>query len=206
MSDSDDDMPLAQRAHKPAAEESDEEDDRPLAHRQFTHKPSANGNGVAAATFGTTTSTAVLPRSATAKAADLNGWDSSSSDDIPLGEAQLGLTRCCSSNIISVECIECKNCLTTAAQRKKALVAQKSQATQPKGQKAKPVAKDIANREGKRKRQDDAPKGRQAPSKKTKSSDDAPARKKRVANPASQVLSAQSTVSNSIKMLCYTAS
>ena len=81
--------------------------------------------------------------------------------------------------------------MTTAAQRKKALVAQKSQATQPKGQKAKPVAKDIANREGKRKRQDDAPKGRQAPTKKTKSSDDAPARKKRVANPASQVLSAQ---------------
>jgi hypothetical protein len=90
MSDSDDDMPLAQRAHKPAAEESDEEDDRPLAHRQFTHKPSANGNGVAAATFGTTTSTAVFPRGATANAADINGWDSSSSDDIPLGEAQLG--------------------------------------------------------------------------------------------------------------------
>jgi hypothetical protein len=103
MSDSDDDMPLAQRAHKPAAEESDEEDDRPLAHRQFTHKPSANGNGVAAATIGTTTSTAVpVSRTATANAADLNGWDSSSSDDIPLGEAQLGLTRCCSSNTIPV--------------------------------------------------------------------------------------------------------
>lgn len=74
-----------------------------------------------------------------------------------------------------------------AAQRKKELMAQKSQATQVKGQKAKPVAKDIANREGKRKR-DDGPKGRQAPSKKTKSSDDPPPRKKRVANPASQVL------------------
>lgn len=79
--------------------------------------------------------------------------------------------------------------MTTAAQRKKELVAQKSQATQPKGQKAKPVAKDIANREGKRKRQNDVPKGRQAPSKKTKTSDDAPPRKKRVTNPASQVLS-----------------
>lgn len=157
MFDSDDDMPLAQRAHKPAAEQSDEEDDRPLAHRQFTHKPTANGNGIAAATIGTTISTAVpASRSATATAADLNGWDSSSSDDIPL------------------------------AQRKKELVAQKSQATQPKGQKAKPVAKDIANREGKRKRQNDVPKGRQAPSKKTKTSDDAPPRKKRVTNPASQ--------------------
>lgn len=74
-----------------------------------------------------------------------------------------------------------------AAQRKKELMAQKSQATQVKGQKAKPVAKDIANREGKRKR-DDGPKGRQAPSKKTKTTDDPPARKKRVANPSSQVL------------------
>ncbi len=87
--------------------------------------------------------------------------------------------------------MECKICLTTAAQRKKALVAQKSQAAQPKGQKAKPVAKDIANREGKRKREDDAPKGRQAPSKKTKKLDDAAPRKKRVANPASQVPSAE---------------
>ena len=103
MFDSDDDMPLAQRVHKPAAEQIDEEDDRPLAHRQFTHKPTANGNGIAAATIGTTMSTAVpASRSATATAADLNGWDSSSSDDIPLGEAQLSLTRCCSSTIIPV--------------------------------------------------------------------------------------------------------
>lgn len=90
MSDSDDDMPLAQRTHKPAAEGSDDEDDRPLAHRQFTHKPSANGNTAAAAPIGTTTSTAVsVSRPATADATDLNGWDSSSSDDIPLGEGSL---------------------------------------------------------------------------------------------------------------------
>ncbi len=101
MSDSDDDMPLVQRAHKPAAEENDEEDDRPLARRQFPHKPSANGNGIAAATIGTTTSTAVpVSRSA----ADLNGWDSSSSDDIPLGEAQLDTAAAAAAAAISYPC------------------------------------------------------------------------------------------------------
>ena len=86
MSDSDDDVPLAQRVH-PASHhnDTDDEDDQPLANRQFTHKPVTNGNGAAAATHGAGASTAA-PVSQTV--ADTNGWDSSSSDDVPLGKAQ----------------------------------------------------------------------------------------------------------------------
>ena len=67
-----------------------------------------------------------------------------------------------------------------AAQRQKAVVAQKAQA---KGKMTKPVAKDVDHREGKRKREDAAPTGRQAPAKrKTKATDDPPPRKKRAAS------------------------
>ena len=67
-----------------------------------------------------------------------------------------------------------------AAQRQKAVVAQKAQA---KGKMSKPAAKDIDHREGKRKREDGALTGRQAPAKrKTKTPDDPPPRKKRAAS------------------------
>ena len=67
-----------------------------------------------------------------------------------------------------------------AAQRQKAVVAQKAQA---KGKMTKPIAKDIDHREGKRKREDAAPTGRQAPAKRnTKTTDDPPPRKKRAAS------------------------
>lgn len=68
----------------------------------------------------------------------------------------------------------------------------KSQATQPL---SKPIAKDIANREGKRKKPDGAPQGRQAPAKKTRKADDPPPRKKRAAAAASQVLCCSACVS-----------
>lgn len=68
----------------------------------------------------------------------------------------------------------------SAAQRQKAVVAQKAQ---PRGKMTKPIAKDIDHREGKRKREDAAPTGRQAPAKrKTKATDDPPPRKKRAAS------------------------
>lgn len=87
MSDSEDDMPLAQRVHSTSHHnDSDDEDDQPLANRQFTHKPSANGNG--AASHGEGASTAVPASQTAATVADMNGWDSSSSDDVPLGKAQ----------------------------------------------------------------------------------------------------------------------
>ena len=73
-----------------------------------------------------------------------------------------------------------------AAQRQKAMAPK----VQPQGAKAKPVSKDIAHREGKRKRDDAALKGRQAPStKKTKTVDDAPPRKKRAAAASSSQVS-----------------
>ncbi|KAL3133760.1 DNA topoisomerase 1 [Trebouxia sp. C0010 RCD-2024] len=63
------------------------------------------------------------------------------------------------------------------AQRQKALSAQ------PKGKMTKPIAKDIDHREGKRKREDAAPSGREAPAKrKAKTTDDPPPRKKRAAS------------------------
>ncbi len=83
MSDSDDDVPLAQRAHKPSVHDSDEEDDQPLANRQVTHKPTPNGT--VPQSNGVKMTAPAAPVVATAERAAANGYDSSSSDDdIPL--------------------------------------------------------------------------------------------------------------------------
>lgn len=83
------------------------------------------------------------------------------------------------SSLLTLICCGAQQLLACTAQRQKAIAAQKPTAAQPK--KVKPVAMDIDHREGKRKRQE----GRTAPSKKTRTSDAAPARKAKAA--ASQV-------------------
>lgn len=90
MSDSDDDMPLAQRGHKPSIQESDGEDDQPLANRKLVQQPGANGTAPASNGVKTTLAAAAAQTAATAKPASMNGYDNSSSDDdIPLGVKML---------------------------------------------------------------------------------------------------------------------
>lgn len=86
MSDSEDDMPLAQRA-RPAEDSEDDEDDVPLASRQTALKPVAN---VAAGTNGhlqNGQANGSAPTAGTSKPADTGDHeDSSSDDDVPLGK------------------------------------------------------------------------------------------------------------------------
>ena len=89
-SDSDDDMPIAQRAavqHAVAspASESESEDDVPLARRAVPQKPSSNGNAASSNGAGHGLPSAANPNGVTQPAAT-GGYDSSSSeDDVPLG-------------------------------------------------------------------------------------------------------------------------
>lgn len=83
MSDSEDDMPLAQRARP--AESSDDEDDVPLANRQAAVKPTAQ---VAAATNGhhaNGNTNSSLAGTSTLRGVNSSD-DSSSEDDVPLGK------------------------------------------------------------------------------------------------------------------------
>lgn len=87
MSESEDDMPLAQRA-RPVDDSEDDEDDQPLASRQAALKPDDN---VTAATNGhhenSRSNGNLATIGASKPAGTLNNDESSSDDDVPLGKS-----------------------------------------------------------------------------------------------------------------------
>ena len=193
MSDSDDNMPLAQRDHKAPVQQSDDEDDIPLAHRPVHHKPSTNGN--TATTNGLSDShpqPVVATAAAAPPVASPSNEDSSDDDDVPLGMSASSRRVCNPPQIttmaFSVRC-------AYAAQRQKALAAQKARAAPAKpAPTAKPVPRKASNGPVKQKKQNGtAAKRRRAyedsdDDHDDDDDDDPPPRKKRAASASNQVL------------------